>query len=245
MDRAFGRRPWGAVTVAAAAIIAAGVGSAIAGPGASDSALSKKKVKQIATTVANQEIDKRAPGLSVASAKNADTANTANSANTAETANTANSANTANTANTALNALNALNAQSLDGAEICRTDGVITQDDDEADATICQRGALGLRVRCIAAGTNTSGAIILSTTQAGTFSNSPEQTLESTPGPDGSIGIAEVTDAAGGGATLSPVSPYFTGVPSTGDQISGVAGVRADSTGTDEGSCDFVLTGID
>jgi hypothetical protein len=70
MKRLF-RRPSPAMVIAIVALIAALGGTAIAG-----GALNKKKVKNIA----NNQITNRAPGLSVASAKNADNATTANSA---------------------------------------------------------------------------------------------------------------------------------------------------------------------
>ena len=52
--------------------------------------ISTAKVKRIAKTVANQEINRRVPGLSVGSAVSAQSANTANTANTANFANSAN-----------------------------------------------------------------------------------------------------------------------------------------------------------
>ena len=50
-------------------------------------AISTARVKRIAKNVANQEISKRAPGLSVGSAVSAESANTANTANAASSAN--------------------------------------------------------------------------------------------------------------------------------------------------------------
>jgi len=52
--------------------------------------ISTAKVKRIAKTVVNQEINRRVPGLSVGSAVSAQSANTANTANTANFANSAN-----------------------------------------------------------------------------------------------------------------------------------------------------------
>src|SRR5262245_60860514 len=57
------RRPSPAILIAALALVAAFAGTALAGPSASTSALSKKKVKKITT----KQINKLAPGLSVAS----------------------------------------------------------------------------------------------------------------------------------------------------------------------------------
>jgi hypothetical protein len=70
-----GARPSPAIIVAIVALVAAVAGTAVAGPDATTS-VSKKKTKQIAKKqvnklapgIANDEITKRAPGLSVASA---------------------------------------------------------------------------------------------------------------------------------------------------------------------------------
>ena len=61
------------LVAAALAILAALAGTAVAGPGASTSAISKKKVKKIVA----KEVAKLAPGLSVASAQTAQTTNDA------------------------------------------------------------------------------------------------------------------------------------------------------------------------
>jgi hypothetical protein len=86
------RMPSPAILVAVLALVAALAGTAIAGPTATVS-VSKKKVKKIAKKQAIKQINKLAPGLSVASAE---TANTADSANTANTAAQAQNASTAN-----------------------------------------------------------------------------------------------------------------------------------------------------
>ena len=96
MRRGNSSRPSPAIIVAVLALVAALAGTALAAPGASTSAISKKKVKKIAT----KQINELAPSLSVAHA------DTAESASTAETANTANSA---------TNAQSAGNANTLDG----------------------------------------------------------------------------------------------------------------------------------
>jgi len=69
--------------VAVVALVAAVAGTAVADPVASTSAINKKKVKKIAT----KQINKLAPGLSVAEAETANSANTANSADSANNAN--------------------------------------------------------------------------------------------------------------------------------------------------------------
>jgi hypothetical protein len=76
MKAMIGRRPSPALVVAAFALVAALAGTAVAGP-VSNKALSKSKVKKIA----DKEIAKKAPDLSVAHASTADNADNANNAN--------------------------------------------------------------------------------------------------------------------------------------------------------------------
>lgn len=80
--------PSAGLLVAMLALVAAVAGTAVAGPGATTSKLTKKKVAKIAV----KEINRLAPGLSVA---HADRASTADNANTAASANTAARADTA------------------------------------------------------------------------------------------------------------------------------------------------------
>jgi hypothetical protein len=71
-----------AIIVAVLALVAAVAGTALADPDATTSALTKSKVKKIAT----KQINKLAPGLSVASANSAQTAQSATTAQTAQSA---------------------------------------------------------------------------------------------------------------------------------------------------------------
>ena len=76
MYRIKGTRPSPAILIAVLALIGAVAGTAVAGPVATTSKdkLSKKEkqqTKKIAKKKANQQIVKKAPGLSVASAANA------------------------------------------------------------------------------------------------------------------------------------------------------------------------------
>jgi hypothetical protein len=73
-------RPSPAIIVAVLALVAALAGTAVAGPNASTSAVSKKKVKKIAKKQAVKQINELAPGLSVANAVNAQNAATADNA---------------------------------------------------------------------------------------------------------------------------------------------------------------------
>ena len=208
------KRPSPALVVAILALVAA-----IAVPAF---ALTKKE-KRVVKKIANAQITKRAPGLSVASAQNA---NTANSAATADSATTAESAN------------------SLDGAEFCRTDGVLTLDDDDPEQVLCQQGAISVQTFCNASGPNTGATLRFVTTTGGTFLRSPVDNVASTATFQIMV-AATVTDAPGGGPTVSTGPGDFAGgVPSTGDQLSGVATTRAEALAADEGTCDFILGGI-
>ena len=72
-----------AILVAVAALVAALAGTAIAGPDATTSAITKKKVKKITT----KQINALAPGLSVSHADAADMAINAQNATNAQNAN--------------------------------------------------------------------------------------------------------------------------------------------------------------
>lgn len=71
-------RPSPAMVLAALALVFAMVGTAVAGPDAMSSKITKSKVKKIATKQANKAIDQAEPGLNVNSAKTADNATTVN-----------------------------------------------------------------------------------------------------------------------------------------------------------------------
>jgi hypothetical protein len=98
MEKLRTSRPSPAIALAVLAIVAALAGTAIAGPDGSTSALTKSKVKKIAT----KQVNRLAPGLSVAHATSADTATNATTADSAAQAETAD------------NATKALNADELD-----------------------------------------------------------------------------------------------------------------------------------
>lgn len=101
MRRLKGRKPSPALIVAIAALCVGLVGTAVAGPIATDSRLSRADVKTViklartlalrfdarfTAPIANNQITRREPGLSVKSAKSADSADSANTANSAKTA---------------------------------------------------------------------------------------------------------------------------------------------------------------
>jgi hypothetical protein len=88
-------RPSPTIVIAVLALVAALAGTAIARPGAKTSGLSQGNVKKIA----KKQINKLAPGLSVAHAASADNANNAASADHAASADNANNADNAANAN--------------------------------------------------------------------------------------------------------------------------------------------------
>ena len=88
----FSAKPSPAMIVAVIALALGMVGTAVAGTDGLNAKLSKSKVKKIA----DKEIAKKAPGLSVSHAGSADSATTANSANRADSADSATTAGSAN-----------------------------------------------------------------------------------------------------------------------------------------------------
>ncbi|HEX6587024.1 MAG TPA: hypothetical protein VF052_09745 [Solirubrobacterales bacterium] len=85
MRRLKGRMPSPAMTVAGVALIIALAGTAMAAPTAIKSILNKQEKKQV-KAIAKNQVNKLAPGLSVANAATATNANQANTATSAETA---------------------------------------------------------------------------------------------------------------------------------------------------------------
>jgi hypothetical protein len=84
------------MVVAVIALTGAFTATAVAGPDAITSAVTKKKVKRISKKQANKAIDQRAPGLRVAHANTAGHADTAGHANSATNATNATNAQNAN-----------------------------------------------------------------------------------------------------------------------------------------------------
>lgn len=123
-SRITSRRPSPSLIVACMALVLALAGGAIAAPNAAK--ISKSKVKKIAA----KEIDKAAPGLSVAKATNAD--NAANATN-------------------ATNATNAQSAAAVDGQSIAKVN--YRADAGTGAQTILDAGGLTLSAAC-AAGIN-------------------------------------------------------------------------------------------
>jgi hypothetical protein len=138
-----GWRPSSGVLVGVLALVAAVAGTAVAGPTATTSKLSKKKVVKIA----DQEINKLAPGLSVAHAESANTANTATNADNAVSADTALSAQSALSADTA----DSVGGVSIEPVRMSVPDGapettVVSVDGTFVSVSNCGSGQITLRV---------------------------------------------------------------------------------------------------
>jgi hypothetical protein len=138
-----GWRPSPGMLVGVLALVAAVVGTAVAGPTATTSKLGKKKVVKIA----DQEINKLAPGLSVAHAESANTANTATSADNADSANSAVSAQSALSANTA----DSVGGVSIEPVRLARPDGspettIVSVNGSFVSLSNCGSGQVTLRV---------------------------------------------------------------------------------------------------
>jgi hypothetical protein len=124
------RKPSPAILVAVLALVAALAGTAVAGPDASTSAITKKKVASIAT----KQINKLAPGLSVA---HADTASNATNAQNAAHADTATNAQDANSLD-GLNSTDFLRSNdptAIPTVQVTRTSALSTDDGEVTDLT--------------------------------------------------------------------------------------------------------------
>lgn len=121
----FKKRPSPAMIVAMTALCVSLVGTAFAGPIAEISNLNKKDKRtvrkisrNISGKVSNRRITKRAPGLNVATARNAAIANVANASVKATNAENAENAENSENAENAQNAENAENAQNANNANV-------------------------------------------------------------------------------------------------------------------------------
>jgi hypothetical protein len=173
---------------------------------------SPKKVKRIAT----QQINKLAPGLSVAHAGTADSAVHAG------------------------NAADAANAGQVDGADVCST--TFNVHADAEDHPLCAAGPLIVSARCNNQSSTTQALIRVSSTQPdswvfGTATDGSTVVAVGAPFLPSAETVVDVSDnstvpttAEGGAATLSVGAP-------DGSTISGTFSVRADHTAANQGTC--------
>jgi ABC-type Na+ efflux pump permease subunit len=173
---------------------------------------SQKKVKRIAT----QQINKLAPGLSVAHAGTADTAVHAG------------------------NASDAANAAKVDGADVCST--TFNVHADAEDHPLCAAGPLIVSARCNNQSSTTQALIRVSSTQTdswafGTATDGGTVVAVGAPfllTPETVVDVSDnstaPTTAEGGATTLSVGT-------ADGATISGTFSVRADHTAANQGTC--------
>src|SRR6266508_1062447 len=220
MERIPGVRYPPLLVVAALALIVALAGSALGGTDAS-SAISSKTVKKIAA----QQVAKLAPGLSVANATKAGTAD--NAANAA-------------------NAANAGNAAKVAGADVCS--GTVTIQNNGSQ-TLCSAGSLSVTAVCSSSGGGTQARIDpVVTGDAWAFGERIDPPATESP-------IAEVflsngfTIAEGLDSNASSLAADGSGVwisigAPNGSSISGNFGVRANFTGSSQGTCLYSMGAI-
>ena len=231
--------PSPALVVAVLALVAALAGTAVAGSDARSS-LSKQKVKTIAT----KQINKLAPGLSV---EHADTAASATKAADATHADTATSANNATSADSALNAANAANADKVDEADVCS--GVQSFANNDVKI-VCSSGPLQIQVSCGINAGSTTMTVALVTTQsdAWLFGAATDGTTGTELG-DALLSIGEedltsATDTNASAAAAAGGGAWITAGHANGGSINGQFSVRANRTGTDQGTCRLSMGAI-
>jgi len=217
MERIPGVRYLPLLVVAALALIVALAGSALGGTDAS-SAISSKTVKKIAA----QQVAKLAPGLSVANATKA------------------------GTADNAANAANAGNAAKVAGADVCS--GTVTIQNNGTQ-TLCSAGSLSVTAVCSSSGGGTQARIDpVVTGDAWAFGERIDPPATESP-------IAEVflsngfTIAEGLDSNASSLAADGSGVwisigAPNGSSISGNFGVRANFTGSSQGTCLYSMGAI-
>ena len=217
MERIPGVRYLPLLVVAALALIVALAGSALGGTDAS-SAISSKTVKKIAA----QQVAKLAPGLSVANATKA------------------------GTADNAANAANAGNAAKVAGADVCS--GTVTIQNNGTQ-TLCSAGSLSVTAVCSSSGGGTQARIDpVVTGDAWAFGERIDPPATESPIAEVFLGNG-VTIAEGLDSNASSLAADGSGVwisigAPNGSSISGNFGVRANFTGSSQGTCLYSMGAI-
>jgi hypothetical protein len=202
------RRHLPVVVFAVLALVISIVGVAFGG----SNRTTPKTVKRIAA----QQVNKLAPGLSVAHAGTADSASHAG------------------------NADEAVNATRVNGADVCARSTDVSANSE--DHPLCQSGPLIVSARCNNMSSATQVLVQITSSQSNSWvfgTATDGATVQSVDSPflpspvtavDVSDGDAAPSTAKGGSATLSVGAP-------DGSSISGTFSVRAEHTGTAQGSC--------
>jgi hypothetical protein len=189
-------------------LVVALAGVALGGSGGGNT----KTIKKIAA----QQVNRLAPGLSVAHAASADNATSAG------------------------NAANAADAQKIGGAEVCSRNVIVPADAEVHP--LCVAGPLTVSAQCLNGSSTTEALIEVSSTQTNSwvFGTSTEGSTVSGVG-EPFLHSAETvvaatdndtapTTAEGGGASLSVGAP-------DGSRIGGTFSARADHTAVNQGTC--------
>jgi hypothetical protein len=225
MERILGSRYLPLLVFTILALVVALAGVAFGGSGAGI-AISSKTVKKVSA----QQVQKLAPGLSVAHAKTADTATNATSASNASNA---------------ANAANAANADKVNGARVCS--GTVSLQNNDVK-TLCAAGPLSLEASC---GINPTFTVVTvnlvsATSEAWVFGMTTDG---ATPVQIGEpfLDNTEVTLAEGLDLNTSPLTAkgqgaWFSAGTSGGSSLSGDVSVRGNSTAASQGTC-FVTMG--
>jgi hypothetical protein len=132
-----------------------------------------------------------------------------------------------------------LNADEVDGADVCRTDGVLTMNAsfDPADRkSVCTQGSLELKAECFLSNSGAvRGRLILFSSASDTFVASPQDDSTSFTGSKDLL----ILTVFPGTQVANGDTGFYAGFPG-GSQLSGRLGIRATALpGTK--TCDFVV----
>ena len=205
-----------ALVFVALVLVVAAAGAAFGGSGGT------KTIKKVAT----KQINKLAPGLSVAHAGSADTANTAN---------------------TAASAAKADDASKVGGAQVCS--GTVTLQDNES-RNVCGSSPLFLDARCIVETTivEIDLELVSETQVAWTFGESIDDSGGLTTLNESNQGNNEQLMAQAFDTTLSPDvaeggAGWVSAGAGDGRSLGGTFSVRANRTGSNQGDCQVTSAG--
>ena len=208
MERILRWRHLPALVFVVLVMVVALAGVALGGSGGGNT----KTIKRIAT----QQINRLAPGLSVAHAGSADNATSAG------------------------NAANAANAGKVDGADVCS--GTVNVPADSENHPLCAAGPLIVSALCVNGSSTTEVFLDVSSAQSNSwvFGTSTDGSTVSGIGEPFLVSSETVLDATdnstapttaeGGGVSLSVGAP-------DGSSISGTFSARADHTAPSQGAC--------
>jgi hypothetical protein len=141
-----------------------------------------------------------------------------------------------------------LNADETDGANVCRTDGLLTMDDDDPDETVCVRGTFTIKAKCGSSGTTnpvTQGIIELLTETGNSFVAGRAVDEEAF----GSVADLVRVTAPTQTTVIEPDDTgFYAGAPD-GSQLTGRVGIRVKDQSVlgagNNGTCEFIVHALD